>query len=87
MEVTDFLVREISNRMRRLLGNAEQCLGQLDEGHVWYRAHPRDNAIGNLILHIVGTHAKGFSVESAANPSLATVQPNLVQQKGNQRMN
>ena len=55
MEVTDFLVREISNRMRRLLGNAEQCLGQLDEGHVWYRAHPRDNAIGNLILHIVGS--------------------------------
>lgn len=41
--------------MRRVLGNAEQCLGQLNEGHVWYRAHPRDNSIGNLILHIVGS--------------------------------
>jgi hypothetical protein len=55
MDATDFLVREISNRMRRVLGNAEQCLGQLDEGQVWYRAHPSDNAIGNLILHIVGS--------------------------------
>jgi hypothetical protein len=55
VDATDFLVREISNRMLRLLGNAEQSLGQLDEGQVWYRAHPRDNAIGNLILHIVGS--------------------------------
>ena len=55
MDATDFLVREISNRMRRLLGNAQQCLGQLDEGPVWYRAHPRDNAIANLILQIVGS--------------------------------
>ncbi|MGO9309399.1 MAG: DUF1572 family protein [Spirochaetia bacterium] len=55
MEPTVFLVREISNRMRRVLGNAEQCLGQLEEGQVWYRAHPRDNAIGNLILHIAGS--------------------------------
>jgi hypothetical protein len=55
MDATDFLVREISNRMRRVLANAEQCLGQLDERQIWYRAHPRDNAIGNLILHIVGS--------------------------------
>src|SRR5208282_2022671 len=55
MDATDLLVGEISSRMRRVLGNGEQCLGQLDEGQVWYRAHPRDNAIGNLILHIVGS--------------------------------
>jgi uncharacterized damage-inducible protein DinB len=30
-------------------------LGTADEGQVWYRAHPRDNAVGNLILHIVGS--------------------------------
>jgi len=49
------LVKEISDRMRRLLRGAERCLGQLDDEQVWYRAHPRDNAIGNLILHIVGS--------------------------------
>jgi hypothetical protein len=33
-------------------------MGQLDDGHVWYRAHPHDNAIGNLILHTWAVYVK-----------------------------
>jgi hypothetical protein len=55
MDEANVLLKEISDRMRRLLRTVEQCMGQLDDGHIWYRAHPRDNAIGNLILHIVGS--------------------------------
>ena len=48
------LLKELSDRMRRLLRSAEYCMGQLNDEHVWYRAHPCDNAIGNLVLHLVG---------------------------------
>jgi hypothetical protein len=40
--------------MKLLLQSAENCMSQLQEAHVWYRAHPRDNSIGNLVLHVVG---------------------------------
>ena len=48
------LVKEISKRMQILLGRAEQAIGQLDDNQVWYRSHSNDNAIGNLVLHLVG---------------------------------
>jgi hypothetical protein len=49
------LLREVSGRMQQLLERAEHCFRQLDEEQVWYRAHPLDNSIGNLVLHVVGS--------------------------------
>jgi hypothetical protein len=40
--------------MRALLERAEQCIDQLEDSQLWYRGQPGDNAIGNLILHLVG---------------------------------
>ncbi len=54
MDAADALKKEISDRMRLFLANAERCLAQLDNEKVWYRAHPRENAVGNLVLHLVG---------------------------------
>jgi len=34
--------------------NFEQCIGQLEDRHIWIREHKSDNAIGNLIIHIIG---------------------------------
>jgi hypothetical protein len=48
------LIMAITARMELYIENAELCLAQLDESHIWFRAQPRNNAIGNLILHIVG---------------------------------
>jgi hypothetical protein len=48
------LIEGISSRMILFLENAEQCLDQLNDQQVWYRENPRDNAIGNLVLHVVG---------------------------------
>jgi hypothetical protein len=36
------------------LGRIRHCLGQLDEGRVWWRARPGLNSIGNLVLHLCG---------------------------------
>jgi hypothetical protein len=48
------LVAAMVARMRLYQENAEQCLEQLDGEQMWYRTQPRDNAVGNLILHITG---------------------------------
>ena len=54
MDPAEALKKEISERMRLFLRNAERCLEQLDDAKVWYRAHPQANAVGNLVLHLVG---------------------------------
>jgi hypothetical protein len=54
MDAADALKKEISDRMRLFLRNAARCLAQLDDGKIWYRAHPEENAVGNLVLHLVG---------------------------------
>ena len=33
---------------------ANGCLEQLKDGQAWQRRHPKDNAIGNLVLHATG---------------------------------
>ncbi len=48
------LVAAIVARMKLYLVDAEDCLSQLDNQQVWYRLHSGQNAIGNLVLHIVG---------------------------------
>jgi hypothetical protein len=48
------LVKEISDRMTALLERAEHAIGQLEDLDVWYRSYPTENAIGNLVLHLVG---------------------------------
>jgi hypothetical protein len=53
-DAANALVREISGRMKELLGRAELAIAQLDDSQVWYRSNPTDNAIGNLVLHLVG---------------------------------
>ena len=32
----------------------EHCLGQLHENDAWWRPHEQMNAVGNLVLHLVG---------------------------------
>lgn len=40
--------------MRLWLDRALLCIDQLDNTQVWYRPNPQSNAIGNLVLHLVG---------------------------------
>jgi len=48
------LMAGLSTRLQLFLSLAEQCLGQPDDEQVWRRQRPRDNAIGNLVLHAAG---------------------------------
>ncbi len=36
------------------LPKIEQCLDQLSDEQIWWRANPASNSIGNLVLHLVG---------------------------------
>jgi hypothetical protein len=53
-ESTELILSEIAARMRLWMDRAIQCIDQLSEDHIWYRPNPASNAIGNLILHLVG---------------------------------
>ena len=53
-EATRLLLRETSRRMRTWLERALACIDQLTDEQLWYRPNPSSNAIGNLVLHLVG---------------------------------
>ncbi len=36
------------------LEKIKHCLGQLDDGQLWWRPHESMNSIGNLLLHLAG---------------------------------
>ena len=36
------------------IGRIEHCVGQLDDGQVWWRPHDSMNSIGNVLLHLCG---------------------------------
>jgi hypothetical protein len=40
--------------MRLWLDRALLCIDQLDDTQVWYRPNRQSNAVGNLVLHLVG---------------------------------
>ena len=51
---TKLLLTEVVARMRTWLDRAIHCIDQLNDAQVWYRPNAASNAIGNLILHLVG---------------------------------
>ncbi len=51
---TRLMVSATVARMRLWLDRALLCIDQLEESHIWYRPNPCSNAVGNLILHLVG---------------------------------
>ncbi len=53
-EATRLLVSELTARMRLWLDRALLCIDQLDDTQVWYKPNPQSNAVGNLVLHLVG---------------------------------
>jgi hypothetical protein len=36
------------------LGRIKHCLDQLNDEQIWWRPHPSQNSIGNLVLHLCG---------------------------------
>jgi hypothetical protein len=51
---TVLLISEIVSRMKTWLDRGIRCIDQLDETQLWYRPNRKSNAIGNLVLHLVG---------------------------------
>ena len=63
------LLTALADRMQLYHENAVLCLRQLRADHLWYRARPRDNAVGNLILHVAGNLLQIVSrIEGMADP-------------------
>jgi uncharacterized damage-inducible protein DinB len=51
---TRLMLAEIVARMRTWLKRAIDCIDQLNDEQVWFRPNASSNAIGNLVLHLVG---------------------------------
>lgn len=49
----DFIA-ESRQQLDANVGMIRHCLGQLDDGQVWWRPKPDMNSIGNLLLHLAG---------------------------------
>lgn len=49
------LVAEARQRLAHLPAQVRACLERLSEEQIWWRANPGSNAIGNLVLHLVGS--------------------------------
>lgn len=42
------------HQLRERLRRIELCIGKLRDGQLWARNHEKENAVGNLILHLAG---------------------------------
>jgi hypothetical protein len=51
---TRLLVSQIAAGMQVWMDRGLLCIDQLEESQIWYRPNPSSNAVGNLILHLVG---------------------------------
>jgi len=43
-----------ADKLEQLSGRIQDCLGKLNEDHIWARGSDNENAIGNLVLHLCG---------------------------------
>lgn len=55
MTGTGDLFREVSTRkLAQLAGRIDVCLDRLNDDQIWARGSENENAVGNLVLHLIG---------------------------------
>ena len=55
MTGTGDLFREVSTRkLAQLAGRIDVCLDRLSDDQIWARGSENENAVGNLVLHLIG---------------------------------
>ncbi len=47
-------IQESRNTLESAYLRVEHCLGQLHERDAWWRPHESMNAVGNIVLHLIG---------------------------------
>jgi hypothetical protein len=52
--LADAVTTEAATELTEAHDRIKHCLGQLNDGQVWWRSNPSLNSIGNLILHLCG---------------------------------
>jgi hypothetical protein len=63
---TQLMLTETVARMRIWLDRAIHCMDQLNDVQIWYRPSAESNAIGNLVLHLVG-NLKQWIIDAIGN--------------------
>ena len=54
MKVESLFLEFSADKLNQLTARIEACLGSLSEEQIWSRSGERENAIGNLVLHLTG---------------------------------
>src|SRR4051794_10802320 len=69
-----FLSHSVS-KLEQMTGYIEICLSHLTQEQVWHREHAPENAIGNLVLHLIGNvrqwigHSVGGHADTRNRPA------------------
>ncbi len=54
MSLEGVFVKCAADKLEQLLGRIESCAGRLTPEQIWMRGSEKQNAVGNLILHLSG---------------------------------
>jgi uncharacterized damage-inducible protein DinB len=54
MSVESLFLNAAVARLRQYSDQIEVCLDKLSDDQIWARGHESENAVGNLVLHLVG---------------------------------
>lgn len=65
----DFLAESLQ-QLDANVGLIRHCLGQLDDGQVWWRPKQDMNSIGNLLLHLAGNLRQRFGSVIGGEPDV-----------------
>lgn len=57
-------------KLNQLAGRIDTCLSRLDDDQIWTRASENENAIGNLVLHLVGNLRQRILADIGGSPDI-----------------
>ncbi len=63
-------VAECRQQLESNVGLIRHCMGQLDDGQVWWRPQEGMNSIGNLLLHLTGNLRQRFDSVIGGEPDV-----------------
>ncbi len=52
--IEEEFLRVSAGRLETLMGRIETCVAKLSSEQIWMRASENENAVGNLLLHLIG---------------------------------
>jgi hypothetical protein len=66
----ELFLHHSSHKLTQMTGYIDACVRTLDPDQVWNRAHPAQNSIGNLVLHLSGNVRQWIGSSIGGQPDI-----------------